>query len=228
MLREYAWWTVLGYAVAVNVTIVVVRFAWFVLLEYVPWFGGEGQYSAPSIRRALVASWAGLRGAVSLAAALAIPALTASGAHVGHRNLVVFLTFSVILVTLVGGGLTLPSVVRALKIPPGGDEEAEEMKSALHAMSSAADATLRALLKEEQITADDARDAGSALRVGAPAARRPGRRRRAAPVRRGTPDASGGTHRARGAARRRRHRQHGAAAHRARARRRGRSDPAGR
>ncbi|MDB5093700.1 MAG: nha [Candidatus Eremiobacteraeota bacterium] len=155
VLREYAWWTVLAYAAAINVTIITLRFGWFVLLEYVPWFGGEGKYSEPSVRRALVASWSGLRGAVSLAAALAIPVAVAGGAGVPNRDLVIFLTFSVILVTLVGGGLTLPSVVRALKIPPGDDEEAEELRTALTAMSRSAHDRLHALEREGLITAAD-------------------------------------------------------------------------
>lgn len=156
VLREYAWWTVLGYAAAINVTIIVLRFGWFVLLEYAPWFGGEGKYSEPSVQRAVVASWSGLRGAVSLAAALAIPVVVAGGASVPNRDLVIFLTFSVILVTLVGGGLTLPSVVRRLKIPPADDEETEEVRTALTAMSRSAHERLRALEREGHITAADA------------------------------------------------------------------------
>jgi CPA1 family monovalent cation:H+ antiporter len=155
VFSEYAWWTVLAYAAAINVTIIVLRFGWFVLLEYAPWFGGQGKYSEPSIQRALVASWSGLRGAISLAAALAIPVAVAGGARIPNRDLVIFLTFSVILVTLVGGGLTLPSVVRALKIPPGDDEEAEEMRSALTAMSRSAHERLGALERDGQITAAD-------------------------------------------------------------------------
>ena len=156
VLRQYSWWSVLGYAAAINVAIIVVRFGWFVLLEYVPWFGGEGKYSDPSVRRAIVASWSGLRGAVSLAAALAIPVTLAGGAAVPQRSLVIFLTFSVILVTLVGGGLTLPAVVRALHIPPGDDEETDELKAALAAMSRSARARLRALERDGRITAADA------------------------------------------------------------------------
>jgi len=156
VLREYSWSMVFVYAIAINVTIIAVRFAWFVLLEYVPWFGGEGQFSEPSVRRAIVASWSGLRGAVSLAAALAIPATLAGGGGVPQRDLVIFLTFSVILVTLVGGGLTLPAIVRKLKIPPGDDEVGAEFKTALEAMSSAARTRLDALEREKRITADDA------------------------------------------------------------------------
>lgn len=155
VFHEYPWWTVLAYAAAINVTIIALRFGWFVLLEYVPWFGGEGKYNEPSVRRALIASWSGLRGAVSLAAALAIPVAVAGGAGVPHRDLVIFLTFSVILVTLVGGGLMLPSIVRSLKIPPGDDEESEEMKAALTAMSRSAHERLHALEREGRITAED-------------------------------------------------------------------------
>jgi monovalent cation/hydrogen antiporter len=146
---------VLLYALSVNVTIIVVRLAWFMLLEYVPWFGGEGKYGEQSARRALVASWSGFRGAVSLAAALAIPAVTSSGAHVQQRDLVVFLTMSVIVVTLVGGGLTLPGVVRAVHIEPD-DDEAQEVRAALRAMSRAAAARLHALRTEGAITSADA------------------------------------------------------------------------
>lgn len=66
-----------------------------------------------------VVSWAGLRGAVSLAAALALPATFP------ERNLILLLTFAVILVTLVGQGLTLPLVLRAANwdgVEPDGDE----------------------------------------------------------------------------------------------------------
>jgi monovalent cation/hydrogen antiporter len=155
VLQTTSWPTLIAAALVLNLAVIVVRFAWFVLLEYVPWFGGEGRYSEPSVRRALVASWAGVRGAVSLAAALAIPAVAAGGVPVPQRELVIFLTFSVILVTLVGGGLTLPWLVRALKIPADDDEESEELAAALTAMSQAAEARLDALEREGRISAAD-------------------------------------------------------------------------
>ena len=96
-----------------------------------------------------------MRGAVSLAAALAIPVAVAGDGRIPNRDVVIFLTFSVILVTLVGGGFTLPSVVRALKIPPGDDEEADEMKTALTAMSRSAHERLRVLESEGHITPAD-------------------------------------------------------------------------
>jgi CPA1 family monovalent cation:H+ antiporter len=155
--REYSMEAVVWYALLVNLAVVAVRLAWFILLEYVPWFGGEGKYSAPSIKRAIVGGWSGLRGAVSLAAALAIPTVAAGGSAIPYRDLVIFLTFSVILITLIGGGLTLPLVVRALDIPPGDDEAEGELRKALAAMSQAAHERLAALEREGRISADDAK-----------------------------------------------------------------------
>ena len=59
-------------------------------------------------------AWSGMRGAVSLAAALALPLATDAGAPLPGRDLIVFVTFVVVLVTVVGQGLTLPAVVRRL------------------------------------------------------------------------------------------------------------------
>ena len=69
-------------------------------------------------RNMVVFGWAGMRGVVSMAAALAIPLTLPSGVAFPHRNLVIFLTFCVILSTLVLLGLTLPWVIRKLKIKP--------------------------------------------------------------------------------------------------------------
>ena len=94
---------------AVCAVVVVSRFVWVFLTSLIP--GSPRQVVArqdPRLasRLTVVVSWAGLRGAVSLAAALALPA------GFPERDLILLLTFSVILVTLVGQGLTLPLVVR--------------------------------------------------------------------------------------------------------------------
>jgi len=72
-----------------------------------------------------VSAWAGIRGAVSLAAALALPA------GFPERDLLIFLTFCVIAVTLVGQGLTLPWLIRSLGVSDGGHAEKEELKARL-------------------------------------------------------------------------------------------------
>jgi CPA1 family monovalent cation:H+ antiporter len=70
----------------------------------------------PGWKAPLVAGWAGMRGVVSLAAALSIPLLTNEGQPFPYRNLILFITFIVILVTLVLQGLTLPLLIRKIKI----------------------------------------------------------------------------------------------------------------
>ena len=77
--------------------------------------------------RAVIA-WSGLRGAVSLATALALPLETDAGAPLPGRDLIVFVTFAVVLVTVVGQGLTLPTLIRRLGVAADGrDEEHEEL-----------------------------------------------------------------------------------------------------
>jgi CPA1 family monovalent cation:H+ antiporter len=124
-----SWPAVIGYAVAVNATILIIRFALVMLAEYSP-TAGPPDRSAPNWRNAIVVAWSGLRGAVSLAAALAIPLSLPSGAPFPHRDLIVFITFTVILFTLVAGGLSLPTIVRLARIE-GGNEEAAELRLAL-------------------------------------------------------------------------------------------------
>jgi monovalent cation/hydrogen antiporter len=71
----------------------------------------------PGWRGPVVLGWAGMRGVVSLAAALSIPVALSNGAPFPHRNLILFITFVVILMTLVLQGLTLPWVIRKVRLP---------------------------------------------------------------------------------------------------------------
>lgn len=74
----------------------------------------------------LIVAWSGMRGVVSLASALAVPVTLSSGASFPHRNLILFITFVVILFTLVLQGLSLPFLIRFLKIEAD-DKETEQM-----------------------------------------------------------------------------------------------------
>jgi len=143
-----SWPTVLWYTIAINVVVVVVRFAWILLTEYVPFFTASSEHADTNWKHAIVASWSGLRGAVSLAAALAVPLTVAGGTPFPHRDLIIFLTFTVIVVTLVGGGLTLPAVVSWLRISDGDSEESEDMRRALNGTSDAALERISALESE--------------------------------------------------------------------------------
>jgi monovalent cation/hydrogen antiporter len=85
-----------------------------------------------------VIGWAGMRGVVSLALALAVPTQVAGGEPFPDRNLVVFLAFSVIVVTLIGQGLTLPLVVRRLKVTADDEGAAGDARKALSRLSEVA------------------------------------------------------------------------------------------
>src|SRR3954467_6426989 len=93
--------------------------------------------SKPSARAIFVVGWTGMRGVISLAAAIALPQVLANGEPFAQRNMIIFLAFSVILVTLVLQGLTLPPLIRALGLAGGANVESEE-KEARRAMAEAA------------------------------------------------------------------------------------------
>jgi monovalent cation/hydrogen antiporter len=104
---------------------------------------------------AALLSWAGMRGAVSLAAALAIPLETDAGAPFPDRSLIIFLAFCVIVFTLVVQGLSLPFVITVLGIEEDDLEAREEAKARLRA-AEAALARLEELTGEEWVREDTA------------------------------------------------------------------------
>jgi CPA1 family monovalent cation:H+ antiporter len=106
--------------------VIVMRFVWVFPATHVPrWFPRVRRGDpAPPWQATFFLSATGIRGIVSLAAALALPETIDNGAPFPHRDLILFLTFSVILVTLVGQGLVLPAAVRALGLADAGKAEA--------------------------------------------------------------------------------------------------------
>jgi len=132
----------IGMAAAVSLTVVIVRLAWIYPATYLPrWLFPSlaRRDPAPPARVPVILGWGGMRGAVSLAAALALPTtIEATGEPFPARGLVIFLTFSVILVTLIGQGLTLPALIRALGVEDDGTLAHEES----HARAAATDAAL--------------------------------------------------------------------------------------
>ena len=83
----------------------------------------------PAARQIFVIGWTGMRGVVSLAAALALPAILDNGSPFPQRNRIVFLTFCVILVTLVLQGITLPPLIRALGLAGAAGPNCEEREA---------------------------------------------------------------------------------------------------
>jgi monovalent cation/hydrogen antiporter len=133
--------TLVGYAAAICATVVGVRLLWANTAVYlVRALDRRPQQRERRVgwRPRMVVAWAGMRGAVSLAAALALPLQTDAGEPFPHRDLIIFLTFSVILFTLVFQGLTLPWLIRRLGVGDDGQELAEEeVRARLHASAVA-------------------------------------------------------------------------------------------
>lgn len=118
--------TVLGYGALISLTVIVVRLLWVFPGAYLPrlLFPSVRKHDPnPSWRRVVLIGWMGMRGALSLAAALSLPVVLESGEPFTQRPLVVFLTFCVILATLVLQGLSLPAVARWLGV--GEDDSAD-------------------------------------------------------------------------------------------------------
>ena len=107
------------YGIVICLVALIIRFLWVVPAALLPRMISkrirETEYY--DRRNLLVFTWAGIRGVVSMAAALAIPLLLKDGTAFPHRSLIIFLTFCVIVFTAVGQGLTLPWLIRKLKLP---------------------------------------------------------------------------------------------------------------
>ncbi|HTV74740.1 MAG TPA: Na+/H+ antiporter [Candidatus Acidoferrales bacterium] len=154
VFARHPWQMVVASTAAVNLIVIVVRFAWIIGMEFIPNVGGSSEHADPDWKHAMVAAWSGLRGAVSLAAALAIPTTIAGGLAFPDRDLIIFLTFTVIVVTLVGGGLTLPILVTRLNISESSEEEEREMRRALAGASKAALDCIQRLEEAKELDPD--------------------------------------------------------------------------
>jgi CPA1 family monovalent cation:H+ antiporter len=121
-------------------TVILVRFAWVIPATYLsrlfknrpqlPDLGPRWEYVA-------IVGWAGMRGVVSLAAAFALPLTLSNGRPFPGRDYILFVAFSVILVTLVLQGLTLPALIRKLGVPPDAETDEEERLARLEANKAA-------------------------------------------------------------------------------------------
>lgn len=136
-IREYSFGQLLKYGALFSVMLILLRLIWMfpgaylanlirtrLLHQYV---------KLPPARQIFVIGWTGMRGVLALAAALSLPEKLADGTVFPQRNLIIFLTFCVILVTLVLQGLTLPPLIRALGLAgvTGHKHEEEEARRAM-------------------------------------------------------------------------------------------------
>ena len=133
----------------VAVIVIVARFAWVYPATYLPRLMNRRLRTrdpAPSWRTVFVIAFTGVRGAVSLAAALALPFALPNGDAFPYRDLILFVSFGVIFMTLVGLGLGLPPVVRWLGITQAGrDEHIAEREAEIAARREALAAALKSL-----------------------------------------------------------------------------------
>ncbi|MBK5960113.1 Na+/H+ antiporter [Rhodoplanes elegans] len=141
---------------------IVARFVWVFPAVYLPrWLipSLRARDPSPEWQRPFMIAFVGVRGVVSLAAALALPFALQSGAPFPYRDFIVVVTFGVIVITLVGQGLMMPLVMRWLGLAAVGTAEArvirEQELRARHSAAAAAHARLEAIAGRDGLTIDD-------------------------------------------------------------------------
>ena len=136
-------------SVLVAVIVIIARFAWVYPATYLPRLISKQireRDPAPSWQTTFVIAFTGVRGAVSLAAALALPLALPSGEGFPHRDMILFVAFGVIFITLIGLGSGLPVVVRWLGLTKDGRKEhVAEHEAEIAARREALDAALKSL-----------------------------------------------------------------------------------
>ena len=163
--HEFSPGEIIGYGLLISAVVVAVRVVWQFLPvslgRILPALGDTG--GGEDWRERLLIGWSGMRGAVSLAAALALPFTLDSGAPFDSRDLIVYLTVAVIFITLVGQGLTLPSVVRWLGLSSSGPWAPDEALARLAAAQAALDRLDRAGGRRHARAGERTRQAARAL-----------------------------------------------------------------
>jgi Na+/H+ antiporter len=118
-IKSYSLGEMVIYGLLISVVVIVVRFIWVFPAAYIPRMLSKKvrEKEIFSFGGVVVFGWAGMRGVVSMAAALALPLTIGSNRPFPGRDLIIFLTFCVIMVTLVFQGLSLPYIIKWLKLP---------------------------------------------------------------------------------------------------------------
>jgi monovalent cation/hydrogen antiporter len=132
--EEYTVGELVYYGVVVSLAVILFRIIWVYPGTYLPRLLSKKvrkKEAFPELSRVTVVAWTGMRGVVSLAAAMAVPLTIGNNVPFPHRNLVLFLTFCVILATLIIQGLSLPYLIKAMGIKNDGSAEKEETDAKL-------------------------------------------------------------------------------------------------
>ncbi len=138
--RDYSIGQLVWYALVISLAVILIRILWVFPASYLPrllFKSIRKKDPYPSWRHVTIVAWTGMRGVVSLAAALALPLTIWGGAPFPNRDLILFLTFTVILATLVVQGLSLPLLIHWLGIKDDGSAAREEREARLQANQAA-------------------------------------------------------------------------------------------
>jgi monovalent cation/hydrogen antiporter len=129
-IRDHNLHTLLAYGAGFSAFLIVLRLLWMFPGAYLANLLRRRllhqKERVPGVRQIFVVGWTGMRGVVSLAAAIALPQMLSNGTPFLQRNMIIFLDFSVILVTLILQGLTLPPLIRALGLAGVSEPNTEE------------------------------------------------------------------------------------------------------
>jgi CPA1 family monovalent cation:H+ antiporter len=153
-LAVYPLVRLLGWAALVSLTVIAVRYLWVFPTTYVTralFRRLRERDPYPPWRSVFVIAWTGMRGVVSLAAAFALPFTLPGGAPFPGRDLILFLTFGVILATLVLQGMTLPAILRWLGVADPNAYRREEREARLRAANAA-------IARLEDLAAEDGQE----------------------------------------------------------------------
>jgi len=137
---DYSIGQLVWYALAISLAVILIRILWVFPASYLPrllFKRIRDKDPYPSWRHVAIVAWTGMRGVVSLAAALALPLTIRGGNPFPERDLILFLAFIVILATLVVQGLSLPLLIRWLGIKDDGSAAREEREARLKANQAA-------------------------------------------------------------------------------------------
>lgn len=148
-LGNYPFFQILGYGLLISLVTIIVRIIWVFTGAYWQHYYQKKKQAANKLfdgdtpdntwKNVLIVAWTGTRGVISLATALALPLVLADGTHFPKRHSIIFLAFVVIFVTLVVQGLSLPLIIRWLKIKPPPDPGPQEKELKLYLFSSTLD-----------------------------------------------------------------------------------------
>ncbi len=155
---QYSIPRLLGFVAAIAGTAIVVRLAWFFPAAHLPFMLSRRvreTEAPPTWQSLLVGGWAGMRGTVTLAAALSIPLALPDGTPLGYRDLVIFLAFGVIVTTLLVQGTTMAWLIRKLGLQEDGTHQTEDRLARTTAVRAGLE-VLRTLETESRTAAKSA------------------------------------------------------------------------